>query len=88
MTRKTISRKTKGVVAAAAGGALLVASGGTFAYWLDAARLEGSTITAGELGLTASMREAEYSINSGASWTTLPDGYLMTPGHQPGSKSK
>ncbi len=44
---------TKATIATAAGVALLLGTGGTLAYWNDQASLAGTTITAGNLALTA-----------------------------------
>jgi alternate signal-mediated exported protein len=83
MTAQTISRKTKGTVAAVAGAGLLLTTGGTFAYWEAVADLEGNTITAGSLGLTATSISWDYTYNN-TTWTEVDQvtgGFLMVPGH-------
>lgn len=44
-----MNKKTKGIVAGAAGAALLLGAGGTFALWTDSEQVRGGTITAGRL---------------------------------------
>jgi len=48
-----MNKKTKGIVAGAAGAALLLGAGGTFALWSDAEHVPGGTITAGTLDIKA-----------------------------------
>lgn len=78
-TNKTISRKTKGAIAAVAGGALLLGTGATFAVWSASDTLTGNTITAGRLALNDANIVWEYS-NDGNTWKNLPNDYLMIPG--------
>ncbi|MFE6970449.1 SipW-dependent-type signal peptide-containing protein [Isoptericola sp. NPDC057653] len=47
------SRKTKGIVAGVAGGALLLGAGGTFSLWADQEQHPGGTITPGHLNVDA-----------------------------------
>lgn len=44
-----MNKKTQGIVAGAAGAALLLGAGGTFALWTDSEQVRGGTITAGRL---------------------------------------
>jgi len=45
-------KATKGAIAAAAGGALLLGGAGTLAFWTDTASVPGGTFTSGHLTLT------------------------------------
>ncbi|WP_410602946.1 TasA family protein, partial [Bacillus sp. SIMBA_008] len=47
-----MNKKLTGIVAGAAGAALLL-SGGTYALWYDSAEAPGGTITAGNLDVAA-----------------------------------
>ncbi|KAB1662503.1 alternate-type signal peptide domain-containing protein [Pseudoclavibacter chungangensis] len=49
-----MNKLTKGAIAASAALVLLLAGGGTLAYWNDTADLDGANITAGNLQLTQS----------------------------------
>ena len=44
-----MKKQTKGAIAAAAAGALLLGGAGSLAYWSDSSTIGGNTITAGEL---------------------------------------
>ncbi|MBM4487289.1 alternate-type signal peptide domain-containing protein [Prescottella equi] len=48
-----MNKKTKGAIAAGAAAALLAGGAGSFALWSDSETLNGGTITAGTLTLTA-----------------------------------
>ena len=48
-----MNKKTKGILAGVAGGALLLGAGGTFALWSDQATIPGGNITAGQLDVNA-----------------------------------
>ena len=50
-----MKKSTKGAFAAGAAGVLLLGGAGSLAYWTDAGTIEGSSITAGHLKLTAAV---------------------------------
>jgi alternate signal-mediated exported protein len=50
---RTMKKTTKGALAAAAAGTLLVGGAGTLAFWTDAVTVNGTSITAGHLKLTS-----------------------------------
>jgi predicted ribosomally synthesized peptide with SipW-like signal peptide len=59
------SRRVKGLIAGAAGAALLLA-GGTWALWYDSESIDGQTIKAGNLDLAIVDREYAYDVST---WT-------------------
>lgn len=70
-----MNKKTKGILAGAAGGALLLGAGGTFALWSDSATVQGGSITAGQLDVEAQPL---------AWWDVSPAGTILhngTPGN-------
>ncbi|HET6153923.1 MAG TPA: alternate-type signal peptide domain-containing protein [Marmoricola sp.] len=60
-----MNKSTKGALAAAAGGVLLLGGAGSLAYWNDAASVAGGTINSGKLSLT----DTTTGTCSSAPWT-------------------
>lgn len=60
-----MNKSTKGLLAAAAGGVLLLGGAGSLAYWTDAATITGGTINSGKLTLT----DTTSGTCAGAAWT-------------------
>ncbi|MCL1898043.1 MAG: alternate-type signal peptide domain-containing protein [Micrococcales bacterium] len=56
------SRRRKGIIAGVAGAALLL-SGGTFALWQTSATIDGGTVTAGNMTLTAGATADWYDVS-------------------------
>jgi alternate signal-mediated exported protein len=59
----SMSKKTKGIVAGVAGGALLLGAGGTFALWSDSETVHGGTIQAGTLDVSVGESTAWYDAS-------------------------
>lgn len=60
-----MNKSSKGVLAAAAGGVLLLGGAGSLAYWNDAASVAGGTLSSGRLTLT----DTTTGTCSSAPWT-------------------
>jgi alternate signal-mediated exported protein len=58
-------KATKGAIAAAAGGALLLGGAGTLAFWTDTATTPGGTLTAGSLSLTPDTCADDWVLDTG-----------------------
>ncbi|GAA3531503.1 hypothetical protein GCM10022234_30810 [Aeromicrobium panaciterrae] len=58
-----MNRSTKGAVAAAAAGILLLGGAGSLAFWNDSVNLPGGTFTAGELKLTG-LECSDWSLDT------------------------
>lgn len=72
-----MKKSTKGAIAAAAAGVLLLGGAGSLAYWTADGGVDGGAIAAGELKLT--------NANCDAGWTHVVDGGAVTkivPGDQ------
>lgn len=81
-----MKKLTKATIAAAAGVALLLGTGGTLAYWNDSADLAGTSITAGNLKLAANGDPVwQLQHTTGAPVTLSPDD-LSTLKIVPGDK--
>lgn len=64
-------RSTKGALAAAAAGALLLGSAGTLAYWTGSENVPGGTFTSGYLQLTDNTcATAPWKLDDGVDYTT------------------
>ena len=60
-----MKKTTKGALAAAAAGTLLVGGAGTYAFWTDSTNVSGATFTSGHLKLTDSTCEsADWTIDT------------------------
>jgi len=78
-----MTKKTRALVAAGAGAAVLLASGATFALWTASDSIEGSTITAGTLGIDVGNFEWRYTATDGntAPGTVInPATFVLVPG--------
>lgn len=78
---KTISRKKQGMIAAVAGGALLLGTGATFAVWTDSETISGATITTGTLDLVPNEDAAWTYSGPGIVGGTVDGSFRMVPGH-------
>lgn len=74
-----MKKTTKGAVAVAGAAVLLAGGAGTLAYWNDTATINGGTITAGDLRLTA-LDAGTWKLNG----TTVPSisAVRVVPGDQ------
>jgi len=72
-----MNKTTKGAIAAAAAGVLLLGGAGTLAYWTDTATVDGADINSGHFKLdTTACDSANWLIDGGATYTTQ----LLVPG--------
>ena len=71
-----MKRTTKGAIAAAAAGVLLLGGAGSLAFWTDDATVEGADISAGYLKLINADCGADWTLDGGAVYTTQ----LLVPG--------
>ena len=62
-----MKKSTKGALAAAAAGSLLLGGAGSLAYWTDAATIGGSVITSGKLAL--SLPDCDPGAGTASVWT-------------------
>ena len=74
-----MNKLLKGAIAGTAGIALLLGGAGTFALWNSSANVDGGTIVAGNLAITASPTAGSWSVNGGTARTTMT-GYKIVPG--------
>lgn len=66
-----MNRSTKGALAAAAAGALLLGGAGSLAYWSDTENVSGGIFTSGYLRLTDNTcATATWKLDGGADYTT------------------
>ncbi|HWV27089.1 MAG TPA: alternate-type signal peptide domain-containing protein [Aeromicrobium sp.] len=65
-----MKKSTKGALAAAGAGVLLLGGAGTLAYWTDDATISGTTITSGHLTVDASDCDATNAV-----WTLEGDAF-------------
>jgi len=70
MVNDTSARRRNGIVALAAGAALLI-GGGTYSLWSDSATIPGGSITAGNLALTAGALAA-YDVSADRADSVAP----------------
>lgn len=61
-----MNKKTKGIVAGAAGAAILLGTAGTFALWTDTTTAPGAVVTGGQLEISAGATTWTWSDISGA----------------------
>lgn len=66
-----MKKQTKGAIAAAAAGALLLGGAGSLAYWSDSSTIGGNTITAGELQIADCVAAAGTSGWASTNPTTI-----------------
>jgi alternate signal-mediated exported protein len=71
-----MKKSTKGAIAAAAAGVLLLGGAGTLAYWTDAETVDGGDVTAGSIELTSVTCDADWTHDdaggTGAVTTIVP----------------
>lgn len=78
-----MNTKTKGLVAAVAGGTLLLGTAGTFALWSDEATLTGAAITGGAFELSAGEITWDLRPLEGEGTVPVPaEGATLVPGVQ------
>ncbi|RZS61993.1 alternate-type signal peptide domain-containing protein [Xylanimonas ulmi] len=77
-----MSKRTRGAIAAIAGGVLLLGTGGTFARWEASTGIPKVAVETGKLGVAKTTAEPTWSYLSGGNWTTVPAGetLLLNPG--------
>ncbi|MFL6090584.1 MAG: alternate-type signal peptide domain-containing protein [Aeromicrobium sp.] len=72
-----VGKTTKGAIAAAAAGVLLLGGAGTLAFWTDTATVNGTTINSGHFKLdSTACTAATWKLDGGATYTTQ----LLIPG--------
>ncbi len=71
-----MKRTTKGAIAAAAAGVMLLGGAGSLAFWTDEATVEGADINAGYLKLINADCGDDWTLDGGAVYTTQ----LLVPG--------
>ena len=75
-----MNKTTKGALAAAAAGVLLLGGAGTLAYWTDTATVTGTDINSGHLKLTESACDATWILDDGDPLEVPFTGQLLVPG--------
>lgn len=78
-----MKKSTKGALAAAAAGALLLGGAGSLAYWNDSQTVTGGSIKSGTLSLTQETGQvcSDWTLDSaGGSTTYVPGTTLVVPG--------
>jgi alternate signal-mediated exported protein len=68
---RKMKKSTKGAIAAAAGGVLLLGGAGTLAYWTEDVTVNGTTVTSGHLNITGSTcGAATWQLDNGGGTVT------------------
>lgn len=82
VTTTPSSRRKMAVIAIAAGAILLLGGGTTLAYWSTSASLTAGTVTTGDLNLTVTPGESEWTLTpeGGAPAAADPDTVRIVPG--------
>lgn len=65
-----MNKSTKGAIAAAAAGVLMLGGAGSLAFWTDSATVSGASITSGELKLTNASCGAGWTLDGGTAYTS------------------
>ncbi|OZD04133.1 alternate-type signal peptide domain-containing protein [Rhodococcus sp. 05-2254-5] len=77
-----MNKATKGALAAAAAGVLLLGGAGSYALWSDSETVDGGTVTAGILDIAPGTSTGWRDISAGAPGTPIPSiaSFRMVPG--------
>ncbi|MGO4258586.1 alternate-type signal peptide domain-containing protein [Marmoricola sp. RAF53] len=76
-----MKKSTKGALAAAAAGTLLLGGAGSLAYWTETRTVAGSDLNAGHLNLSSQTCDGVWTLDSGESApATYTEGDPLVPG--------